>query len=84
MEVTAIWVKQMPNIDDCELQIFRTYEAGKLKSVATKGELAKFKTATRAMAVMEWQRGCLRHGRHFERVRRHTLVGSRLIASSGV
>lgn len=77
-------MKQMPDLDDYELQILKAYEAGKLKSVATKGELAKFKTATRAMAIMERQRGCLRHGRLFEPVRRHTLVGSRLLASSGV
>jgi len=37
----------MPNIDDYELEILSAYEKGKLKSVATKGELAKFKAAAR-------------------------------------
>ena len=44
---------QMPNIDDYELEILSAFEAGKLKSVATKGELAKFKAAARATAIKD-------------------------------
>ena len=44
---------QMPNIDDCELEILSAFEAGKLRSVATKGELAKFKAAARATAITD-------------------------------
>lgn len=43
----------MPNIDDDELEILSAYEKGKLKSVATKGELAKFKAAARATAIKD-------------------------------
>ncbi len=43
----------MPNIDDYELVILSAYERGKLKSVATKGELAKFKAAARATAIKD-------------------------------
>ena len=43
----------MPNIDDYELEILSAYEKGKLKSVATKGELAKFKAAARATAIKD-------------------------------
>ncbi|MDB5850233.1 MAG: hypothetical protein JWP29_3985 [Rhodoferax sp.] len=43
----------MPNIDDYELQILGDHEAGKLKSVATKAELAKFKAAARATAIKD-------------------------------
>src|SRR3954462_13755147 len=48
-----MWVKQMPNIDKDELQILGDYESGKLKSVATKAELAKFKAAARATAIKD-------------------------------
>ena len=44
---------QMPNIDDDELEILSAFEAGKLKSVATKGQLAKFKAAARATAIKD-------------------------------
>src|SRR5215210_3368191 len=44
---------QMPNIDDHELEVLNAYEKGKLKSVATKGELAKFKAAARATAIKD-------------------------------
>ena len=44
---------QMPNTDDYELEILSAFEAGKLKSVATKGELAKFKAAARAAAIKD-------------------------------
>ena len=51
----------MKNIDDYELEVLSAYEKGKLKSVATKGELAKFKAAARATAikgsVMEKRKG---------------------------
>jgi predicted DNA binding CopG/RHH family protein len=43
----------MPNIDDYELEILNAYETGKLKSVATKGELAKFKAVARATAIKD-------------------------------
>ena len=35
----------MPKIDEYEREVITAYENGKLKSVATKGELAKFKAA---------------------------------------
>lgn len=39
----------MPTIDDdSELDLLDAFEKGQLKSVATKGELAKFKAAARA------------------------------------
>ena len=44
---------QMPNIDEYELEILSAYEKGKLKSVATKSELAKFKAAARATAIKD-------------------------------
>ncbi len=44
---------KMPNIDDYELEVLGAYEKGKLKSVATKGELAKFKAAARATAIKD-------------------------------
>jgi predicted DNA binding CopG/RHH family protein len=50
---TSIWVKKMPNVDNYELEILSAYEKGKLKSVATKGELAKFKAAARATAIKD-------------------------------
>jgi predicted DNA binding CopG/RHH family protein len=43
----------MPTIDDDELNILNAYAAGQLKSVATKGELAKFKAAARATAIKD-------------------------------
>src|SRR5450755_2427079 len=43
----------MPNIDNDELEILSAYEKGTLKSVATKGELAKFKAAARATAIKD-------------------------------
>ncbi len=43
----------MPKIDDYELEILSSFEQGKLKSVATKGELAKFKAAARATAIKD-------------------------------
>ena len=43
----------MPNIDDYELEIVSAFEKSKLKSVATKGELAKIKAAARATAIKD-------------------------------
>jgi len=43
----------MPNIDSDELQVLSAYDRGKLKSVATKAELAKFKAAGRATAIKD-------------------------------
>jgi predicted DNA binding CopG/RHH family protein len=43
----------MPNIDEYELEILSAYETGKLQSVATKSELAKFKAAARATAIKD-------------------------------
>ena len=40
-------------IDDYEREISEAYEAGKLKSVATKTELAKLKAAARATAIKD-------------------------------
>ena len=43
----------MPKIDDYELEVLSAYEKGKLRSVATKSELAKFKAAARATAIKD-------------------------------
>jgi predicted DNA binding CopG/RHH family protein len=43
----------MPKIDEYELEVLSAYEKGRLKSVATKSELAKFKAAARATAVKD-------------------------------
>ena len=43
----------MPKIDDYEREILSAYEKGQLKSVATRGELAKFKAAARATAIKD-------------------------------
>ncbi len=43
----------MPNIDEYELDLLNAYEKGKLKSVATKAELAKFKAVARATAIKD-------------------------------
>ncbi len=43
----------MPKIDAYELEILNAFEKGKLKSVATKSELAKFKAAARATATKD-------------------------------
>ena len=44
---------KMPNTDEYELELLNAYEKGKLKSVATKAELAKFKAAARATAIKD-------------------------------
>jgi predicted DNA binding CopG/RHH family protein len=46
-------VKTMPKIDNEELEVLDAFEKGKLKSIATKSELAKFKAAARATAVKD-------------------------------
>lgn len=43
----------MPKVDDYERELVGAYEKGKLKSVATKSELAKFKAAARATAIKD-------------------------------
>jgi predicted DNA binding CopG/RHH family protein len=43
----------MPKIDKDELEILSAYDKGQLKSVATKAELAKLKTAARATAIKD-------------------------------
>ena len=43
----------MPKLDSYEEEILSAYEEGKLKSVATKEELAKFKAAARATAMKD-------------------------------
>jgi predicted DNA binding CopG/RHH family protein len=43
----------MPTIDIKEEEILTAFEEGQLKSVATKTELAKFKSAARATAIKD-------------------------------
>ena len=43
----------MPKIDAYEREVLGAFEKGKLKSVATKAELAKFKAAARATAIKD-------------------------------
>ena len=43
----------MPKIDDEERDILTAYESGKLKSVATKRELARYRAAARATALKD-------------------------------
>ena len=49
----------MPNVDAYELKVLSAFEKGSLKSVATKGELEKFRAAARATAVKD-RRGNIR------------------------
>ena len=44
---------QMPGIDEYEQEVLGAFDKGRLKSVATKGELAKFKAAARATAIKD-------------------------------
>jgi predicted DNA binding CopG/RHH family protein len=46
-------VIDMPKVDSYEREILSSFEKGKLKSVATKSELEKFKAAARATAVKD-------------------------------
>jgi len=43
----------MPNVDAYEREILSAFEKGRLKSVATKAELEKFRAAARATAVKD-------------------------------
>jgi predicted DNA binding CopG/RHH family protein len=43
----------MSKVDAYELEVLTAYEKGKLKSVATKAELAKLKAAARATAIKD-------------------------------
>jgi predicted DNA binding CopG/RHH family protein len=43
----------MSKVDVYELEVLTAYEKGKLKSVATKAELAKLKAAARATAIKD-------------------------------
>lgn len=43
----------MSKLDAYEREVLDAYEKGKLKSVATKGELAKLKAAARATAIKD-------------------------------
>ena len=43
----------MPNVDVYEREVLSAFEKGSLKSVATKGELEKFRAAARATAVKD-------------------------------
>ena len=43
----------MPKIDVYEREILNAFEKGKLKSVATKAELSKFRAAARATAIKD-------------------------------
>ncbi len=43
----------MPGINDYEFEVLSAFEKGRLKSVATKTELAKFKAAARATAIKD-------------------------------
>ena len=43
----------MPKMDSYELEVPSAFEKGRLKSVATKAELAKFKAAARATAIKD-------------------------------
>lgn len=43
----------MPKIDDYEREVLSAFEKGRMKSVATKAELAKFKAAARATAIKD-------------------------------
>ena len=43
----------MPKIDAYEHEVLTGFEKGRLKSVATKAELAKFKAAARATAIKD-------------------------------
>ena len=43
----------MSKLDAYELEVLKAFESGKLKSVATKGELEKLKAAARATATKD-------------------------------
>ena len=43
----------MPEIDAYELEVLDAFQKGKLRSVATRAELARFKAAARATAIKD-------------------------------
>ncbi|HLQ27075.1 MAG TPA: hypothetical protein VK138_14520 [Acidiferrobacterales bacterium] len=43
----------MSKVDSYELEVLTAFEKGKLKSIATKGELEKLKAAARATAIKD-------------------------------
>ena len=43
----------MPKADDLETDVLEAFDAGKLKSVATKSEMAKMRAAARATAIKD-------------------------------
>jgi predicted DNA binding CopG/RHH family protein len=43
----------MPDIDEDEIEVLSAYEKGKLKSVATKTELARLRVAARATGIKD-------------------------------
>jgi len=43
----------MPKVDQYEAELLGAFDAGKLKSVATKGELSKLRAAARATAIKD-------------------------------
>ena len=43
----------MPRTDAYEAEILAAYEAGKLRSIASKSELARFRAAARATAIKD-------------------------------
>ena len=43
----------MPNTDSYEDELLSAYDEGTLKSIATKSELSKFKSAARATAIKD-------------------------------
>lgn len=43
----------MPKVDEYETELLASFDAGKLKSVATKSELAKMRGAARATALKD-------------------------------
>jgi predicted DNA binding CopG/RHH family protein len=43
----------MPKVDAYEQEVLKAYDSGKLRSIATKAELEKFKAAARATAIKD-------------------------------
>ena len=43
----------MPEIDEYEHEILEAYEKGRLESIATKSEIARFRAAARATAIKD-------------------------------
>jgi predicted DNA binding CopG/RHH family protein len=43
----------MPRVDQYEAELLEAFDAGKLRSVATKGELARLRAAARATAIKD-------------------------------